>query len=91
MRLLNTISDGLSSPSLAVQQLGGVVLDVAYVWTDLEGFHLVCGERAQQVDRGRDGSESRSSQRSKSRGWRMTGIRSWTGAINSFASVVMMV
>ena len=37
--------------SLAVQQLGGVVADVAYVFGDLEGLHLVGWERAQQVDR----------------------------------------
>jgi hypothetical protein len=29
----------------------GVVLDVPYVGADLEGFHLVGGERAQEVNR----------------------------------------
>jgi hypothetical protein len=47
----NTRSDGLSSASFAIQQLRRVVLDVPYISADLEGFHLVGGEGAQQVYR----------------------------------------
>jgi hypothetical protein len=55
------------SLSFAVQQLRGVVLDVVYVLADLEGLHLVGGERTQQVKGGRDRSP-KSNQRLKSPG-----------------------
>lgn len=38
-------------PHSAVEQLGGVVFDVAYDFRDLEGFHCVGREGTQQVER----------------------------------------
>ena len=40
---------------------------------------------------GREGAGSRSSQRLKSLGWRMTACRRAPGAISSFASLVVIV
>ena len=45
------LETGVALDLFTIQQLGGVVADVAYVFGDLEGLHLVGGERPQEVDR----------------------------------------